>query len=92
LPNHRQNVPEPLQEFDKEIRAGTFKADLLSICESLTDIQRPISAIVQLVNLDFSVPLFNTLRPHLAHLADFDQQLPAHQGKWLCLLVVDGVN
>jgi hypothetical protein len=37
--------------------------------------------MVRCANPDFSVPVYNTLRPHIKRLADAYQQLPAHQEK-----------
>jgi hypothetical protein len=48
--------------------------------------------IVQCVNPDFSVPVYNTLRPHIKHLADAYRQLPAHQEKCYCSLMVNGAK
>jgi hypothetical protein len=48
--------------------------------------------MVRRANFDFSVPLYNTLRPHIEHLADTYQQLPAHQEKCYCSLMVDGAK
>jgi hypothetical protein len=48
--------------------------------------------IIQLVNPDFSVPLYNTLRRHVKRLADLDRQLPERQEKGYCSLMVDGAK
>jgi hypothetical protein len=45
--------------------------------------------IVQCANPDFSVPVYNTLKPHIKRLADAYRQLPAHQEKCYCHLMVD---
>jgi hypothetical protein len=37
--------------------------------------------MVRRANPDFSVPLYNTLTPHIERLADAYRQLPAHQEK-----------
>jgi hypothetical protein len=44
--------------------------------------------MVQLVNPNFSVPVHNTLRPHIKSLADRYRQLPEHQEKGYCSLMV----
>jgi hypothetical protein len=48
--------------------------------------------MVRCVNPDFSVPVYNTLKPHIKHLADAYRQLPAHQDKCYCSLMVDGAE
>jgi hypothetical protein len=48
--------------------------------------------MVRRANPDFSVPVYNTLRPHIKHLADAYRQLPAHQEKCYCSLIVDGAK
>jgi hypothetical protein len=48
--------------------------------------------MIQLVNLDFSVPLYNTPRPHIKPLADLYRQLPERQGKSYCSLMVNGAE
>jgi hypothetical protein len=45
--------------------------------------------MVRCANPDFSVPVYNTLRPHIKRPADAYQQLPAHQEKCYCSLIVD---
>jgi hypothetical protein len=45
--------------------------------------------MVRRANPDFSVPMYNTLKPHIERLADAYQQLPAHQEKCYCSLMVD---
>jgi hypothetical protein len=41
---------------------------------------------------DFSVSVNNTLKPHIKRLADAYWQLPAHQEKCYCFLMVDGAR
>jgi hypothetical protein len=48
--------------------------------------------MVRCANPDFSVPVHNTLKPHVKSLADAYRQLPAHQEKCYCSLMVDGAN
>jgi hypothetical protein len=48
--------------------------------------------MVRGANPDFSVPLYNTLKPHIKCLADAYRQLPAHQEKCYCSLTVDGAK
>jgi hypothetical protein len=48
--------------------------------------------MVRCANLDFSVPVYNRLRLHIERLADAYRQLPAHQEKWYCSLMVDWAN
>jgi hypothetical protein len=45
--------------------------------------------MVRCANPDFSVPVYNTLKPHIKCLADAYRQLPAHQEKCHCSLMVD---
>jgi hypothetical protein len=45
--------------------------------------------IVRCANPDFSVPMYNTPKPHIKRLADAYRQLPAHQEKYYCSLMVD---
>jgi hypothetical protein len=48
--------------------------------------------MVRRANPDFSVPVYNTLRPHIKGLADAYRQLPAYQEKCHCFLMVDGAK
>jgi hypothetical protein len=48
--------------------------------------------MVRRANPDFSVPVYNTLRPHIKRLTDAHRQLPAHQEKCYCFLIVDGAK
>jgi hypothetical protein len=48
--------------------------------------------MVRSANPDFSVPVYNTLGPHIKRLADAYQQSPAHQEKCYCSLMVDGAK
>jgi hypothetical protein len=48
--------------------------------------------MVRCANSDFSVPVYNTLGPHIKRLADAYRQLPAHQDKRCCSLMVDGAK
>jgi hypothetical protein len=48
--------------------------------------------MVRRPNPDFSVPVYNTLRPHIERLADAYRQLPAHQEKCYGSLMVDGAK
>jgi hypothetical protein len=48
--------------------------------------------MVRCANPDFFVPVYSTLRPHIKHLADAYQQLPGHQEKCYCFLIVDGAK
>jgi hypothetical protein len=48
--------------------------------------------MVRCANPDFSVPVYNTLKPYIKRLADAYQQLPAHQEKCYCSLIVDGAK
>jgi hypothetical protein len=48
--------------------------------------------MIQLVNPDFSVPLYNTLRRHVKRLADLYRQLPERQEKGDYCLMVDGAK
>jgi hypothetical protein len=43
--SRQENIPDLLQELDREIRNSTFEADLRSIRESLSAIQGAISVI-----------------------------------------------
>jgi hypothetical protein len=45
--------------------------------------------MVRCANPDFSVPMYNTPRPHIKRLADAYRQLPTHQEKCYCSLMVD---
>jgi hypothetical protein len=60
---------------------------------SFCSVNHPLSReMVRCTNPDFSVPVYNTLRPHMECLADVYQQLPAHQEKCYCSLMVDGAK
>jgi hypothetical protein len=60
---------------------------------SFCSVNYPLSReMVRRANPDFSVPLYNTLRPHIKRLADAYRQLPAHQEKCYCSLMVDGAK
>jgi hypothetical protein len=48
--------------------------------------------MVRRANPDFSVPVYNTLKPHIKRLANAYRQLPAHQEKCYCSLMVDGAK
>jgi hypothetical protein len=48
--------------------------------------------IVQLVSADFSVPVYNTWKPHIKPLADLYRPLPEHQEKGYGSLIVDGAQ
>jgi hypothetical protein len=48
--------------------------------------------IVRCVNPDFSVPVYDTLKPHIKRLADAYRQLPTHREKCCCFLMVDGAR
>jgi hypothetical protein len=48
--------------------------------------------MIQSANPDFSVPVYDTLRPHIKRLVDAYRQLPEHQEKSDCFLMVDGAN
>jgi hypothetical protein len=48
--------------------------------------------MVRCANPDFSVPVYNTLKPHIKRLAYAYRQLPAHQEKCYCSLMVDGAK
>jgi hypothetical protein len=48
--------------------------------------------LVRCANPDVSMPACNTLRPHIKRLADAYRQLPAHQEKCCCSLMVDRAN
>jgi hypothetical protein len=50
--------------------------------------------MVRCANPDFSVPVYNTLKPHFKRLADAYRQLPAHQEKCYCYCssMVDGAR
>jgi hypothetical protein len=57
---------------------------------SFRSVNQPLfREMVRRANPDFSVPLYNTLRPHIKRLADAYRQLPAHQEKCYCSLIVD---
>jgi hypothetical protein len=43
-------------------------------------------------NPDFSVPLYNTPKPHIERLAEAYRQLPAYQEKCYCFLMVDAMK
>jgi hypothetical protein len=45
--------------------------------------------MVRCANPDLSVPVHNTLRPHIKRLVNAYRQLPAHQEKCYCFLMVD---
>jgi hypothetical protein len=53
---------------------------------------RVFRGMVRCANPDFSVPVYNTLKPHIKRLADAFRQLPTHQDKCYCSLMVDGAN
>jgi hypothetical protein len=48
--------------------------------------------MVQRANPDFSVPVDNTLKHHIKRLAGVYRQLPEHQEKSYCCLMVDGAR
>jgi hypothetical protein len=48
--------------------------------------------MVRCANSDFSVPGYNPLKPHIKRLADAYRQLPAHQEKCYCSLIVGGAK
>jgi hypothetical protein len=60
---------------------------------SFRSINHPLfREMVRGANPDFSVPVYNTLKPHIKRLADAYRQLPAHQEKCYCFLMVDGAK
>jgi hypothetical protein len=60
---------------------------------SFSSVNRPLfREMVRCADPDFSVTLYNTLRPHIKRLADTHRQLPAHQEKCYCSLMVDGAK
>jgi hypothetical protein len=48
--------------------------------------------MVQRADPDFSVPVDNTLKLHIKRLAEVYRQLPEHQEKSYCCLMVDGAR
>jgi hypothetical protein len=48
--------------------------------------------MVRCANPDFSVPVYNILKPHVKRLSNSYRQLPAHQEKCYCSLMVDGAK
>jgi hypothetical protein len=48
--------------------------------------------MVRCPNPNFSVPVYNALKTHIKRLADAYRQLPAHQEKCYCFLMVDGAK
>jgi hypothetical protein len=45
--------------------------------------------MIQRANSEFFVPMYNTLSPHIKGLADVYLQLPEHEEKSYCFLIVD---
>jgi hypothetical protein len=48
--------------------------------------------MIQCTHADFSVPVYDMLRPHIKQLAGVHQQFPEHQEKIYCSLLVDGAR
>jgi hypothetical protein len=60
---------------------------------SFCSINHPLfKEMVRCANPDFSVPSYDTLRPHIKRLADAYRQLLAHQEKCYCSLMADGAR
>jgi hypothetical protein len=60
---------------------------------SFRSVNHPVfREMVRCANPDFSVPVYNTLRPHIKRLADAYQQSPAHQEKCYYSWMVDGAK
>jgi hypothetical protein len=60
---------------------------------SFRSIDHPLfKEIVQRANPDFSVSVYNPLKHHIKCLAEVDRQLPEHQEKSYCVLMVGGAK
>jgi hypothetical protein len=65
VPNRQGNVPEPLQGLGGDIRGATFEADLPSVRDSHTNIQRKFSMMSQVLDGDLERVL-----PELEEMAE----------------------
>jgi hypothetical protein len=88
-----EKVNRPSKECQSDQRAFVEKLIEWVAVKSISfrSISHPLFRdMIQLVNPDFSVPVYSTLSPHIKCLMDLYRQLPEGHAKGECSLMVDG--